>query len=120
LEPGGAVIWEAFRAGWGSWWAGGCGCLLPGWCLSRRGRAPVVPHGAGAQQSLMGGGSPRGRGSVVPHTSVAQQGLKGSKLGEGGAGIPASCGTGSGLGSCTDRWQEYWCGVDLGAGGWCS
>jgi hypothetical protein len=75
LEPGGAVIWEAFRAGWGSWWAGGCGCLLPGWCLSRRGRAPVVPHGAGAQHGLMG------RDLVIPHIAGAQQGLKGGGLG---------------------------------------
>jgi hypothetical protein len=40
---------------WGPWQAGGCGCLTPGWCLSQQGGAPVVLHGAGARQGLMGG-----------------------------------------------------------------
>jgi hypothetical protein len=35
----------------------------------------------------------------------AQQGLKGSGL-QGGAGIPASCGTGSRLGSGADWWRD--------------
>jgi hypothetical protein len=45
--------------GRGSWQAGGCG-------LPQRGGPPVVPHGAGAQLGLMGGGSLRGRGPVIP------------------------------------------------------
>jgi hypothetical protein len=31
------------------------GCLASGCCLSQPGRAPVVPHGAGTRQGLMGG-----------------------------------------------------------------
>jgi hypothetical protein len=53
-----------------SWQAGGCGCLTPGWCLSQQDRAPVVPHGAGARQGLMGwvgsGHSTHGWGSAEP------------------------------------------------------
>jgi hypothetical protein len=49
-------------------------------------------------------GNLRGGGPVVPHVAGAQQGLKGSGLG-GGAGFPASCGTGSVLGSGMDGWQ---------------
>jgi hypothetical protein len=52
-----------------------------GWCLSQQGGAPVLPHRGGAQQGLMGVGSPRGRGLVVPHVAGAQQGLKGCGLG---------------------------------------
>jgi hypothetical protein len=71
------AIWKGFRAGAGS--ALGAG-ILAGWCLSQRGGAPVVPHGAGAQQGLMGGGSLRGGGPVSPCVAGAQQGLKGSGL----------------------------------------
>jgi hypothetical protein len=77
------------------------------------GGAPVITHGDGACQGLMGGGSPRGRGPVIPHVAGAQQGLKGGEL-RGGEGIPASCGTGSRLGSGVDRWRGschvwVWC-----------
>jgi hypothetical protein len=80
-EPGGAVIWKACRAGasstqgQGSWQAGGCSCLAPGWCLSQRGRAPVVPNGAGVRQGLMGrvdSGHPTcGWGSAGPEGQLA-------------------------------------------------
>jgi hypothetical protein len=61
---------------WDSWKASGCGCLTPGWCLSQQGRAPVVPHGAGAEQDLMGvvgSGHPmHGWGSAGPEGQWAQ------------------------------------------------
>jgi hypothetical protein len=59
----------------GSWQAGGCGCLTPGWWLSQQGRAPVIPHGAGARQVLMGRWV-----LAIPGMAGAQQGLKGSGL----------------------------------------
>jgi hypothetical protein len=88
--------------GQGSWQTGGCICLVPGWCLSQQGWAPVVPHGAGARQVLIGGCSPRVRGSVIPGIAVVQEGLKSSGLGSGGLGIPAICGIISRLGSGAD------------------
>jgi hypothetical protein len=65
----------------GSWWAGGFSCLLPGWCVSQWGGAPVIPQGAAAHLGLMGRGSLRGGGLVIPHVAGAQQGLNGGGLG---------------------------------------
>jgi hypothetical protein len=110
-------MWEVCRAGsappegQGSWWAGGYSCLMPGRCLSQWGRAPVVPHRAGARQGLMGGGSLKGRGPVTPRIAGVQQRLKGGGLGRG-ADILGSCGTSSRLGSNADGWwgsQWSWC-----------
>jgi hypothetical protein len=71
-----AELWPALHKERGSWQVGGCGCLTPGWCLSQQGGAPVVPHGAGARQGLMGGvgsGHPTcGWGSVGPEGQGAQ------------------------------------------------
>jgi hypothetical protein len=78
--------------GQGSWWAGGCGCLSPR--LVGRGSSPSTrswsPAGPDGQGSLRGGDP------VVPCVAGAQQGLKGGGL---GAGVLASCGTSSELGS---------------------
>jgi hypothetical protein len=78
-----AELGPALPEGWGSWWTGGCSCLMPGSCLSQQGGAPVIPHGSAAQHDLMGGGSPRGGGPVIPHIAGPQQGLKGGGLGDG-------------------------------------
>jgi hypothetical protein len=43
---------QAQPKGRGSWQAGGCGCLMPSWCLSQRCGVPVFPHRAGACQGL--------------------------------------------------------------------
>jgi hypothetical protein len=75
LEPG-----LPLPEGWDYWPAGGCGCLAPVWCLSQRGGAPVIPHGARALQGLMGG-SRRSWGPVVQRIAGAQQGMKGGGLG---------------------------------------
>jgi hypothetical protein len=68
--------------------AGGCKCLVPGWCLSQQVGAPVFPHGAGVWQGLMGGGSLRDRGLVISLLAGAQQGLKGGRLRRGQGGYP--------------------------------
>jgi hypothetical protein len=62
---------SALPKGWGvgsSWQDGEFGFLVPGWWLSQRGEAPVIPHGAGAgvRQGLMSVGNPRSRGPIVP------------------------------------------------------
>jgi hypothetical protein len=64
-----------------SWPASGCGCLMSGCCLSQQGRVPVVPHGPGAWQGLMGRGSPRGGGLVIPQVAGSQAGPEGWWLG---------------------------------------
>jgi hypothetical protein len=67
----------------GSWQAGGCGCLVPGWCLSQRGGALVF------YMELQPGRASwawETQGVVVRLSRVAgvQQGLKGGELGGGG------------------------------------
>jgi hypothetical protein len=59
--------------GRGSWRAGGCSCLTPGWRLSQQGKALLIPHGAGAQQGLRGG-EPEGWGSGCPTRSWGSAG----------------------------------------------
>jgi hypothetical protein len=107
---------RALPEGWWSWQAGGCGCLAPGWYLSQRGGAPVLPQGDGAGQGLMGRVSLRGGGLVIPRMAGAQQDLKGGGLERGETVITGSCGTGSGLGSGADRWWgSQWSWIQ-----WCS
>jgi hypothetical protein len=74
---------SALHRGQGSWQAGGYGCLSPGWCLSQGSKAPVIPHGAGARQGLMGE-----VGSGHPTRGWGSAGLKGSGLG-GKGGYPS-------------------------------
>jgi hypothetical protein len=104
----------------GSWQAGGCGCLTPGWCLSQQDGAPVVPPGAGAGQGLMGG-----MGSGLPMYGRGSAGPEGQWVEGKGAGIAESCGTGCRLGSGTDWWLGSWWswvqqhGQGAGIPAWC-
>jgi hypothetical protein len=110
---------------WGSWQAGGCGYLTPGWCLSQQGRAPVFPHGAGARQGLMGrvgSGCPMcGWGSAGPEgqwgegwaSRRAVGPAPGCGLVQTGGGDSSSCGSSGtakewvfqhGVASATEGW----------------
>jgi hypothetical protein len=93
---------------WDSWQAGGCCCLIPGWCLSQQGRE-VIPHRAGAGQVLMGG-----VGSHHPRHGWGSAGPEG-QWALGRAGIRVSCGTRSGS---MAKGQIFLCGVGLGDVGW--
>jgi hypothetical protein len=135
-EPGGALSGKPVELGPappkrpGSWQAGGCGCLSPGWCLSLWGRAPVVPRGAGAWQGLMGGESLSGGGLVIPRIAGAQQGLKAGGLlrgvSRGAVGLapgwrPVPVGGGDPGGCGYSGTAEGWVSphdVGLSAGGW--
>jgi hypothetical protein len=67
---------SALPEGRGSWQAGGCSCLMPGWCLSQQGGAPVIPHEAGARRGLVGVES-EGPGSGHPTHSCGSAGPEG-------------------------------------------
>jgi hypothetical protein len=96
---------------------------MPGLCLSQLGGAPVVPHGAGTLQGLMGRGSPRGSGlgeGVGGYPGKLWDWLWAEVRCGQGAGILAWCGSSSGLEAGVQLRGRYpgsawiWCGQRIG------
>jgi hypothetical protein len=89
-EPGGAVIWEASRAGAGS--ARGVGFLASWWMRLSHTRIIPVPEGQGSSHSTwswsQAGPDGWGGDPVIPCMAGAQQGLMGSGL-RGRSGYPS-------------------------------
>jgi hypothetical protein len=67
----------------------------------------------------MGGGYLRDGCPVVPHIAGAQQGLKGGGLGVGGSGYPGKLWDQLRTGVWHGRGVVFQCGVDPEAGVWC-